>query len=558
MKGCDFGAVIATGTVFWKKILVALLTAGLLWLSFPGGGGFWPLLFIALVPFLLAVIQTKTARQAGSCGVLTGLFHFLVLLYWIVIVLSRYGGLPPFLSISVLVLLALYMSLYMGVFALLARLFFVRLPWQIVLWVIPCLWVALDWCRSFLFTGFPWMDPGYALANVPWLIQSADLWGHYGLSYCLVLINTLIAMLFLSTTRKRGQLTWLVPVLLVCSVVALYSSLRWQQIGRQMQASETMRIGVVQGNIAQDLKWSPDLQKETLANYIGQSRGLIERSHPLLVVWPETALPFYPVAHPLLHSVRDLAVQGQISLLTGSPWVEQDGGSGDGQGRLNAAGAKDGGSGQKLRHYYNSALLFDASGQITSKYSKNHLVPFGEYVPWKKFLPFLAPVVEAIGDFSPGVIQRPLACQNARIGVLICFESIFPEIARKWVGVKANILVNLTNDAWYGRSSAPDHSLAMTVLRAVETRRSLVRAANTGFSGFIDPLGRVRLASPLFEPWAESADVVLMDEETWFVRCGYLFAPLCLGVVMGFLIWIVLHNPRSRHFPERRLNARNN
>jgi apolipoprotein N-acyltransferase len=273
------------------------------------------------------------------------------------------------------------------------------------------------------------------------------------------------------------------------------------------------------------------LQQETLTNYIGQSRGLIEKNHPSLVVWPETALPFYPVAHPLLQPVRDLAAQGQISLLTGAPWYEQDGGSSDGQ---------------ELRRYYNSALLFDASGQITDKYSKSHLVPFGEYVPLKKFLPFLAPVVEAVGDFSPGVIQHPLACQNARIGVLICFESIFPDIARKWVGVKANILVNLTNDAWYGRSSAPYHSLAMTVLRAVETRRSLVRAANTGFSGFIDPLGRVRMLSPLFEPWAASTEVVLMDEETWFVRWGYLFAPLCLGVVMVCLTWIVLRNPRSR------------
>lgn len=531
MQRRDPGVVIIAGTGFGVNMLAALMTAGLLWLAFPGGGGIWPLLFIALVPLLLAVIKTRTLQQAGICGVLTGLFHFLVLLYWLVTVLGRYGGLPPFLSVPSLVLLALYMSLYLGVFAVIARFFFVRIPWQLALWVIPCLWVALDWCRSFLFTGFPWMDPGYALANVPWLIQSADLWGHYGLSYCLVLINTLVAMLFLSGTRKRGQLAWFVPVLLLCSGVALYSFLRWQQIGRQMLVSETMRIGVVQGNIAQDLKWSPHLQQETLTNYIGQSRGLIEKNHPSLVVWPETALPFYPVAHPLLQPVRDLAAQGQISLLTGAPWYEQDGGSGDGQ---------------ELRRYYNSALLFDTSGQIMDKYSKSHLVPFGEYVPLKKFLPFLAPVVEAVGDFRPGVIQHPLACQNARIGVLICFESIFPDIARKWVGVKANILVNLTNDAWYGRSSAPYHSLAMTVLRAVETRRSLVRAANTGFSGFIDPLGRMRMVSPLFETWAASAEVVLMDEETWFVRWGYLFAPLCLGVVMVFLIGTILRTPRSR------------
>jgi apolipoprotein N-acyltransferase len=381
------------------------------------------------------------------------------------------------------------------------------------------------------------MDPGYALADVPWLIQSADLWGHYGLTFLLVLINTLVAMLFIPGTQKRGRLALVVPVVLLCSGVLLYSSLRWQQIGKYMQAGETMRVGVVQGNIAQDQKWSPGFEKETLDNYIGQSWGLIERNHPVLLVWPETALPFFPVDHPLLQAVRDLAVAGKISVLTGAPWLDRVAASGDGSG-----------AGDEVTRYYNSALLFDAGGRITDSYSKSHLVPFGEYVPLKKILPFLAPVVEAVGDFSPGVIDRPLACQNARIGVLICFESIFPEIARKWVGVGANLLVNLTNDAWYGRSSAPHHSLAMTVLRSVETRRSLVRAANTGFSGFVDPLGRVQRVSPLFEPWAEMAEVVLMEEETWFVRGGYLFAPLCLGMAGFFLLWIALRNPRPRRF----------
>ncbi|MFH2122968.1 MAG: apolipoprotein N-acyltransferase [Pseudomonadota bacterium] len=509
------------------------MTAGLLWLAFPGGGAFWPLLFIALVPFFRTVFGAGTVRQAGGCGMLTGLLHFLVLLYWITTVLGRYGGLPPSLSVPALVLLALYMSLYMGIFAMAARLFVVRLPLPLVLWAIPAAWVALDWCRSFLFTGFPWMDPGYALAHLPWMIQTADLWGHYGLTYLLVLINTLAAILLMLGTAKRGQFALVVPVVLVCGTVAVYSFLRWQQVERQMAVSESMRIGVVQGNISQDLKWSPGLQEETLRNYKGQSWGLLDENHSLLLVWPETALPFYPVAaHPLLPMVRDLAASGDTSLLTGAPWVEQF--------------TDSAGGGQEVTRYYNSALLFDSEGRITSRYSKSHLVPFGEYVPLKKMLPFLAPLVEAVGDFSPGAIEQALACHNARIGVLICFESIFPEIARKWVGAKANILVNLTNDAWYGRSSAPHHSLAMTVLRAVETRRSMVRAANTGFSGFIDPLGRVQVASPLFEPWAESADVILMEEETWFVRLGYIFSPFCLGITIFLLVWIILRNPRTR------------
>ncbi len=520
-------------------VLSSLTTAGLLWLAFPGGGGIWPLLFIALTPLLLSCFGAVTSRQAWVCGLLAGLFHFLALLYWLVTVLGHYGGLPIYFSVPAFLLLALYMSLYPGIFALVARLFIIRLPATLALWLIPALWVALDWGRSVLFSGFPWMDPGYALANVPWLIQSADLWGHYGLSYVLVLINTLVAMMFMAGTKKEGRASLIVPVIVLCAGVALYSSWRWQQIGHEMQAGATMRIGVVQGNISQDLKWSSGVQQETLANYNGKSRGLIdhtvEQYRPLLVVWPETALPFYPDANPLMKSVRDLIVEGKISLLTGAPWVER----GNGRGEIT-------GDGKESLRYYNRALLMNTAGQITDSYSKSHLVPFGEYVPLKKVLPFLAPLVEAAGDFSPGVVSHPLACQQARIGVLICFESIFPDIARNWVRGRANLLVNLTNDAWYGRSSAPHHSLAMTVLRSVETRRSLVRSANTGFSGFIDPRGQIRKLSPLFEPWAASENVVLMEDVTWFVRGGYLFAPCCLGSALFALIWIILRNPRSR------------
>jgi len=547
------------------KLAAAPLTAALFWLAFPGGGGFWPLLSVVLVPFLLVILKPATVRQAGLFGVLTGLFHFSALLYWIVTVLGHYGGLPVYLTVPALLLLALYMSLYLGIFAIVGRLFINRFPAPLTLWLIPAAWVALDWCRSFLFTGFPWMDFGYGLAKAPWLLQSADLWGHYGLSFVLVLVNTLVAMVCMAGASKKGRLALIVPVILLCGGVALYSSLRWRQIGSRMEIGATMRVGVVQGNIAQDQKWSPGLQEKTLAKYIGQGQGLLARNRAALLIWPETALPFYPPGHPLLQSVRDFAGQRGIFLLTGVPWVEpgtegKRPGTGMSQGDIDSRGWSGfdrpvtgervaDGSGKKGPDYFNSVLLFDPQGRIVDGYSKSHLVPFGEYVPLKKMLPFLAPVVEAVGDFSPGVISRPLDCQNARIGVLICFESIFPEIARKWVGVKANLLVNLTNDAWYGRSSAPHHSLAMTVLRAVETRRSLVRAANTGFSGFIDPLGRVRVVSPLFEDWAETAGVVLMEEETWFVRWGYLFAPLCLVIAVISLGWIGLRNPCPRRFP---------
>lgn len=510
-------------------LFTAVLTAGLLWLAFPGGGGCWPLLFVALIPFLLLLREVQSARQAGILGLLTGIVHFLVLLYWLVTVLGHYGGLPLYVAVPALVLLALYMSLYTTVFALLTRYFFLRFPDVLTLWLLPALWVMLDWCRSFFFTGFPWMDLGYALGHVPGLIQSADLWGHHGLSFLLVLVNTLAVLLVKPRHRPNKVLPLLVPAVLAFSMITAYSFWRWPHLEQQMQSAKTLRMGIVQGNIPQDVKWSPQWQRETLERYLVRSRELVDRQQAALLVWPETALPFYPLHNPLLQSVQDFAVSRRVALLTGAPWAESRSEVGQ----------------EKNYRFANSALLFAEDGRLKERYSKSHLVPFGEYVPLKRFLPFLAPLVESVGDFSPGRIERTLPCQDARIGVLICFESVFPDISRKWVDAGANVLANLTNDAWYGRSSAPHHSLVMTVLRAVETRRSLVRSANTGFSGFIDPLGRIQSFSPLFTIWAETADVSLMEEKTWFVRVGYLFPLLCSVMVMLVLGGSILRSGRS-------------
>jgi apolipoprotein N-acyltransferase len=272
-----------------------------------------------------------------------------------------------------------------------------------------------------------------------------------------------------------------------------------------------MPVGVVQGNVEQDKKWLPEEREKTVMDYIGQTVSLFPGKKPALVVWPESALPFFPEAqHPLMIPLRALTTQHQIALLTGAPWYTVV----DRRAR-------------KYR-YYNSALLINSEGNFGGQYFKTHLVPFGEYVPLKKYLPFIAPIVQTVGDFTPGTVENPIVYRSARIGVLLCYESIFPDIAEKWVRAGANILINLTNDAWYGKSSAPEQSFAMTVFRAVENRRSVVRAANTGISGFIDPLGRVRLRSEIFVPWQAVDDVALREEAPFLARYGYLFAPGCL------------------------------
>ncbi|MBL4901023.1 MAG: apolipoprotein N-acyltransferase [Desulfocapsa sp.] len=507
-------------------VLVSSLTIPLLWLSMPGGGTFWPLLAVACVPFLIIVCK-GSRKQIVLCGMFVGTGHFLVQLYWIVFVLGQYGDLPLFVSVPALVLLSVYMACYMVAFGLLANRCIQSFSPSVCLWILPGLWVGLDWLRSVPESGFPWMDLGYGVALVPLLFQSADIWGHFGLTFLILLINTFFTLLIVNSNGKKEIIRLAVPLSVVFLTTAGYSGWRWQKVEQSLQDAEVITIAIVQGNIDQGQKWNPERRGSTVKSYVDQSRKIMHKPlRPELLVWPETSLPFYPVNHPLLLPIHRLLDEEQVMLLTGAPWYERE--------------TPD----SKEILFYNSSLLFNSKGNIVARTSKSHLVPFGEYIPFERFIPFVAPLVEAVGNFSRGEIADPPSCKNARIGVLICFESIFGNISRKWVDTGANLLVNMTNDAWYGKSSAPHQTLGMTRLRAVETRRSIVRSANTGFSGFIDPMGRVYQVSPLFVSWEATRQVQLMEGRTLFVRGGYLFAPLCF--MLTFLYGIIAFRKQRR------------
>ena len=505
-----------------RHFLLACLTGILLWIAFPGGGELWPLVFVALVPLLFAINNT-TLKNSLLVGLSCGLTHYLLLLYWVAIVLGKYGGMPWFVSIQGLVLLALYMSFYLIAFVIGARIFLRVTPVWLSVWLLPALWVGIDWARGLFLTGFPWMDVGYSLYEVPYLIQIADIFGHHGVTFSIVLSNCLIFFLLSNPLNLRRAFS-LVPAVVLLGVVCFYSTYRYNDVKTALGADteSVVTVGVVQGNIKQELKWSAEIQQKTVLTYTSMTESLLEGDLPDFTVWPETALPFYPPSSQLMAPLFDFVADKKTTVLTGAPWYEII----DRKAR-------------KIK-FYNSAVLLGANGLYHGKYYKTHLVPFGEYVPFKRFLPFLAPLVEAVGDFSPGTIESPLVHGKSRIGVLICFESVFPELSRQWAAVGANILVNLTNDAWYGKSSAPHQSLAMTVLRAVETRRSVVRSANTGISAFITPLGEISKKSDIFVPCAEKGELTLNDEKTVWVRYGYNFAPVCLGLaVMGLLLAVV-------------------
>lgn len=513
-------------------MVYAVFSGLLLYLSFPGAAGYWPLAWVALVPMMLAALRAATPRSAARLGFFCGLIHYLSLLYWILIVLGRYGGLAWWVTLPVLLLLACYMSGYFALFAAVLN-WAGRRSRILWFWLVPLLWVGLDFIRArIVFNGFPWQDLAYSQYRQPLLLQIADLFGHHGLTFLIVLANCLVAVMLRGRPGKPGdtgaRLRWMVmPAILLIAAAALYSLVRFREIDRLLPASPAVNVVVVQGNIEQDLKWSEVMRSRTLERYLelSQVAGPDPAGGGPLIIWPESALPYYLQKDTGFGALmKEIDPQGAAWLLTGAPYYEQQ--------AAGTAGA------DAVDRFYNSAFLVSPAGQVRGRYDKQHLVPFGEYIPLRSLLPLPGPLVESIGDFNRGGPASPLSCQQAQIGVLICFESIFPELARCRVRSGANLLVNITNDAWFGRSSAPWQHLSMAVLRAVETRRSLARSANTGISGFIDPLGRLPAVSPLFESARLAAVMPLLQVETFFAGPGYYFAPACL--VMALLLLVVL------------------
>jgi apolipoprotein N-acyltransferase len=300
-------------------------------------------------------------------------------------------------------------------------------------------------------------------------------------------------------------------VLLVC----LPALGRWR--AEQLRARPLLgrlAVAVAQGNVEQDHKWDPAYQSDTMRRYRELTRASFAE-HPELVVWPETATPFFfQQPGPLRREVLDLAREGRTYLVFGSPAAEQ--------GRRGVGEA-------------NRAYLVSPAGEEVAFYDKMQLVPFGEYVPFQSVLFFVNRIVNAVGDVIPGSGPTVFRMPQGRFGVLICYESIFPALTRRFVAGGADFLVNISNDAWYGRTAAPHQLLAHVTLRAIENRVPIVRAANTGVSAIIDFDGRIRWQGPLFEPLWHADEIAWRGVRTFYTRFGDVFAWACaLATLVAF------------------------
>jgi len=491
-------------------------------LSFPKFGH--PALgWVALAPLLVAVADAARGqhlRRSFLLGWIAGLVYFTGTLYWLVRVMTVYGGLATPVAIVVAALLVAFLSLFPAVAAWIVGVACARAGAGGML-IMPAAWVSGELGRTYLWGGFPWVLLGYSQVPVRPIAQTASVAGVYGLSMLLALTSAALAYAFVARRRR-----WLPAAAAAALVVLLaaWGALRLRD-GALVRQGTPLRVAVVQGNISQDQKWDPALRDAIMKQYLDLSRAAIARD-AAFVLWPESSLPFYFELEPDgVEPIRRLAREARATFLIGSDQVEP----------VRFVAGQPGP--EASERYYNAAFVVMPDGYTGAVYRKMHLVPFGEYVPFKDLLFFVAPLVEAVSDFSPGDAPVLLNVNGHAASTAICYEVVYPRLIAGFVDRGSELLTTITNDAWFGTSSAAYQHFDQAAMRAIEQGRYLARAANTGISGFVDPYGRVLDRTPLFEPAVRVHDVRVLTGRTIYGRIGDAFA--YAGLALSLLVLAV-------------------
>ena len=513
-------------------------------LVFPLPGQFW-LCWVALAPLIVAILgarrrQVELLDASGAdlrplrlrsgfvIGYLSGIIWYGGTCYWVYHSMHVYGRLPAAVSAGILILFCLYLGLYHGLFGLLIALAARRRAAGIgrALLLVPFVWVAVELARARI-TGFPWDLLGTAQVNNIPLTRLATFTGVYGISFEIALVNTAFAAALLVPRRRRPALF----------LAALFTSAVLQAgvfVTPRRAAADRMAV-LVQENIpildAND--WTPEFFQQTIASLKTLSvSGALEAERaqglPGLVVWPESPAPFFVTDATFHRDVSDVATLARSYIVVGS------------------LGMKYVADPKRPPELYNSAALIGPNGDWAARYDKVHLVPFGEYVPFKSLFVFAEKLTREVGDFTPGSDRKVLDLGSYKIGAFICYESIFPDEIREFARRGAQVFVNISNDGWFGSSGAPGQHLNMARMRAIENRRWLLRATNTGITASIDPYGRVVTRAPANERLEVQAPYALISTTTFYTRHGDWFAYLCVITSMVGLALRVRTSGRVR------------
>jgi apolipoprotein N-acyltransferase len=493
-------------------------SGALLVLSFPKYGH-PAFAWIALAPLLVALVSARSARHAFTLGLVTGVVYFTGTLYWITRVMVLYGALQVWVAVLVNAALIAYLALYPAVFGLVMHRLLVSYG-RLALMASPFVWVTTELGRTHLFTGFPWVLLGYSQTPVLAIAQLASVFGVFGVSALVAAVSAALAWLGvpLPGARRRAYTPLSVMILLVFAI-GLWGSIR---VGRAelTRTGDAMRVGLIQGNVDQAEKWDEARAARIFADYLQMTRQAI-REGAEMVFWPESATPRpFEDDSAAAEQLRTIAREAHVPILFGSDQIEWKV-----QNNLRVPDK-----------YYNSAYLVLPDGTTGGVYRKMHLVPFGEYVPLKRVFFFAKPLVEAVSDFAPGDEAALLPVRGHLISAAICYEIVYPDLVRRFVQGGSELLTTITNDAWFGRTSAPYQHFEQAAMRAIEEGRYLVRSANTGISGIVDPYGRVLVATEIFQPAVTVGAIRFLRARTMYAAIGDVFAYASVLMTAALLV----------------------
>ena len=472
------------------------------------------LALVALVPLFLYLDKAATTTRMVRAGVITALLYFGINLNWILVV-GAFSWLiyPGYLSI----LLIYTCNFFVFVLVVVLAKTFLAIDF---LYTAPFAWVISERLRASGDIAFPWSTFGYSLTSYPFFLQFADIVGVYGVSFVLVLLNVL---LFHAIRDRRYAIVWVA----VFGIVNGYNAYRWYH-GVGGPAGE-VNVAVLQPNVPQRLKWEPAYSLKIVSHLFAmQNRAL--QSRPALVVWPETAIPFY------IDERRPFTLTEMGELPRNNSYIVT--------GTLNVGYSRDG-----LTHFYNTAALFDPRGSMLERYKKIYLVPASELFPFRHILGFTRAFFSiqriTYGAMEPGQEATVLEIPGSKFAIMICYESVYPQLARAFRLRGAQFLVNVTNDAWFGRSFGPYQHASFLVMRAIENRIAIVRSANTGISGFVDPMGRWTQKSEIFTEAILSSSVPLTRSITVYTRLGDVIVYVSSAVIVFLIAKLILRKYRE-------------
>ena len=484
------------------------------------------LVWVACVPLLVAVVSARRRSSGFWLGYLSGAVFLSGSCYWFVGVMEGYGGLDPLLALVALVLFVIVFSSFYGVFGLLAT-SVARRSAGVALLLGPFLWVALELARTYLITGFPWNLLGYAVRPVG-LEQLASVAAVYGLSFLAVATSALVAWVIL---WPRNKVSWAAMALWVAALAAGNWMLLPPPPRPEPNVALLVQPDISLGESAME-KWVPWVNPAPLDNLVEKSvaaarkAGVMSASPPLLV-WPESSAPFYFNRDPVFRGAMEvMAKQSGAYVISGTVTFTGQGTSGP----------------------QNAAVLLAPDGRMLLLYDKIHLVPFGEYVPWWAFPGKVGKITAQVGDFVPGKSIRVAGTPEGTIGIFICYEAIFPQLVRKFAADGAGVLVNISDDGWYGDSSAPFQHFEMARFRAIENGRFLLRDTNNGITAIVDPYGRVRKEISRDRFGILTGHFRYLSKKTFYTEHGDVFAGSCVAVAAGIILALAILPgfPRAR------------